>query len=239
MSSCARSASRGRSVWEAGTNTRTPLTLTTTPPLFSSVTTPSRTDSLSTASSTAFHILAASRRFLESIAVPSTSLTLTTTASMVSPTLTASSTLMPSSVNSEVGMKPEYLAPRSTLISVPVIATTTPVTLSPLYIVLRVSSSISSKDFSFSTADSSTLISSLILFLTSLIIHAGVDAPAVSPTVSAVFSLSISRASALSINSTHGQCSLHISARCTLFALCLPPMTTMASQSEASLAASS
>ena len=126
---------------------------------------------------------------------------------MVSPTLTTSSTLTPSSVNSEVGMKPEYLVPRSTLISVPVIATTCPVTLSPLYIVLRVSSSISSKDFSTSTADSSTLISSLILFLTSLIIHAGVDAPANEPMVSASVTLSISSSSHFSMNWTQPQCS--------------------------------
>ena len=158
-----------------------PLTLTTTPPLFSPETTPSRTAPDSAASSISFQLFAASRRFLESITVPSTSLTLTTTASMVSPTLTTSSTLTPSSVNSEVGMKPEYLVPRSTLISVPVIATTCPVTLSPLYIVLRVSSSISSKDFSASTADSSTLISSLILFLTSLIIHARRRCPRCKP----------------------------------------------------------
>ena len=170
--------------------------------------------------------------------MPSTSLTLTTTASMVSPTLTTSSTLTPSSVNSEVGMKPEYLVPRSTLISVPVIATTCPVTLSPLYIVLRVSSSISSKDFSTSTADSSTLISSLILFLTSLIIHAGVDAPAVSPMVSASVTLSISSSSHFSMNWTQPQCSEQIWARCRLLALCFPPMTTIASHSEASFSAS-
>ena len=124
LSSWFMSASLGRPDWDAGTNTRTPLTLTTTPPLLISVTVPSRNSPLSTASSTIVQLFAASRRFLESITVPSTSLTRTTTASMVSPTLTASSTLMPSSVNSVVGMKPEYLVPISTLTSVPVIATT-------------------------------------------------------------------------------------------------------------------
>ena len=177
------------------------MTLTTTPPLLISVTVPSRNSPLSTASSTMVQLLAASRRFLESITVPSTSLTRTTTASMVSPTLTASSTLMPSSVNSVVGMKPEYLVPISTLTSVPVMATTMPVTLSPLYIVLMDSSSISSKDISFSSAAAaSILISSLILLLTSLIIHAGVDAPAVTPTVQASLSLSISNSPTFSIN---------------------------------------
>ena len=209
------------------------------PPLFSSVTTPSRMVPSSTALSTAAQLLAASRRFLESITVPSTSLTRTTTASISSPTLTASSTLIPSSVNSVVGMNPEYLVPISTLISVPVIATTTPVTLSPLYIVLMDSSSISSKDISFSSAAAaSILISSLILLLTSLIIHAGADAPAVTPTVRAFLSLSISTSSALLTNWTLSHSCRHISARWTLLALCLPPITTIASHSADSFAAS-
>ena len=138
-------ASFGRPDWEAGTNTRMPLTDTTMPPLLSSVTLPSTISPLSCASSMEAQFFTASRRFLESIAVPSTSLTRTTLASMVSPTCRTSSTLMPSSVNSLVGMKPEYLVPISTLISVPEMATTVPVTFSPLYIGLRDASSISSK----------------------------------------------------------------------------------------------
>ena len=159
---------------------------------------------------------------------------------MVSPTLTASSTLMPSSVNSVVGMKPEYLVPMSTLISVLVMATTVPVTLSPLYIVLMLSSSISSKDFSFtSTVVSSILISSLILLLTSLIIHDGADAPAVTPTVSTDASLSMSSSPALLTNCTLSHILLQISARCTLLALCFPPITTIASHSADNFVASS
>ena len=62
------SAPRGRPLWEAGTNTRTPLTLTTMPPLFSSVTLPSRVTFSSLAFSMSSQTLTASRRFLDSIA---------------------------------------------------------------------------------------------------------------------------------------------------------------------------
>ena len=61
-------ASRGRPDWEAGTNTRAPLTDTTTPPLFSSVTMPSSTSLLSQAASMTSHALLASTFFLERVA---------------------------------------------------------------------------------------------------------------------------------------------------------------------------
>ena len=147
----------GRPDWEAGTKTRMPFTDTTTPPLFSSVTMPSTTEPASCAASMSAQFLTASMRFLESCAVPSTSFTRTTMASTVSPTCTASSSLTaPSSVNSVVGMNAEYFVPRSMLTSVGVMATTTPLTLSPLYIVLRESSSISSKLFSAGAAAASS-----------------------------------------------------------------------------------
>ena len=63
-----RSAPRGWPLWEAGTNTRTPLTLTTMPPLFSSVTLPSRVVLFSRASSMSSQTFTASRRFLDSMA---------------------------------------------------------------------------------------------------------------------------------------------------------------------------
>jgi len=65
------------------------------------------------------------------------------------------------------------------LTSVAVMPVTTPVTLSPVFKVLIDFSSISAKDSSISIA---LFISSLILSLTSFIIHPGVDAPAVIPT---------------------------------------------------------
>ena len=70
-----RSAPLGLPVWEAGTNTRMPLTLTTMPPLFTSVTVPSRMVFSSTAASMVSQFFTLSRRFLDRVATPSTSLT--------------------------------------------------------------------------------------------------------------------------------------------------------------------
>ena len=93
LSSSLMGVSRGRPVWEAGTNTRTPLTETTTPPLLSSVTKPSTTASFSRAASISSQPLLMSRRRLDSLTRQSRSLTCMTMDSILSPTLTMSSTL--------------------------------------------------------------------------------------------------------------------------------------------------
>ena len=67
--------SRGRPVWEAGMNTRTPLMEATTPPLLSSVMKPSSTLSFSWAASISSQPFTMSRRFLDSLTMQSRSLT--------------------------------------------------------------------------------------------------------------------------------------------------------------------
>ena len=187
-------------------------------------------------------------------------------AEISSPSLTASSSFAPPSVNSVVGMKPVYFVPRSSVTSVLLMPVTTPFTLSPLYIGFRVSSSMASKEsdsgffgagssaavstasstaaaassatspaasatFSAASATSSaassaaavtvsltasavssaasaafsntvdsSTFSSSILFLTSLIIHDGVDAPAVMPMILLSARALISSSSARSTN---------------------------------------
>ena len=164
------------------------------PPLFSSVTTPSTMSLFSAAASISSQALPASRRFLDRRTTPSPSLTWTTIASIWSPTLTASSGLtLGSPEKSSSGMYAVCFVPRSTSISVEPTAITVPVTLSPLFKVLRDCSRSSAK---FSSIAVSTFSSSLILLFTSLIIHDGVDAPAVIPTVFAPEKRLISRSSA-------------------------------------------
>ena len=163
---------------EAGIKTFTPLVSARTPPLMTSTTVPSRISPVSTAFITFSKPAIASSRFLESITVPSTSLTRTTRSSSSSPTLTRSSTLaFGSSVSSASGTYPACLVPMSTEISLGARPVTTAVTFSLLYIVLKDCSSISSKESS-----SWSFRISLIVLCPSLIIPAGVEAPAVTPT---------------------------------------------------------
>ena len=68
LTSSVMAASRGRPDWEAGMNTRTPLTDATTPPLFSSVMMPSMISLLLQASSMFSQTLTASTFFLDRVA---------------------------------------------------------------------------------------------------------------------------------------------------------------------------
>ena len=91
-----------------------------------------------------------------------------------------------------------------------------------------------------SAKDSSiSMISSLILSQTSFIIHAGVDAPAVIPTVSVPRRGDNSRSSARSISWTDGQTSRQSSASFLVLELWRSPMTTIAPHWAASWTASS
>ena len=126
--------------------TLTPLVSTRMPPLMTSVTIPVRTSPVSPAFITFSKPAAWSKRFLEHITVPSTSLTRTTSSSISSPTFTMSSGLAEgSSVSSLIGTKPACLVPMSTKISFGLMPVTIPVTFSPLYVLLKDCSSISSK----------------------------------------------------------------------------------------------
>ena len=84
-----------------------------------------------------------------------------------------------------------------------VIAATVPVTRSPVFKILNDSSSISAKDCSIS------IISSLILLLTSFIIHPGVDAPAVIPSVPTDWNRPMSMSRPRSACTTMGQRRAH------------------------------
>ena len=91
-----------------------------------------------------------------------------------------------------------------------------------------------------SAKDSSiSMISSLILSQTSFIIHAGVDAPAVIPTVSVPRRGDNSRSSTRSISWTDGQTSRQSSASFLVLELWRSPMTTIAPHWAASWTASS
>ena len=106
-------------------------------------------------------------------------------------------------------------------------AVTMPVTLSPLFKVLIDCSRSSAKSSSWAV---STLISSLIMLLTSFIIHAGVDAPAVMPTDRADEKCDTSSPQASSTSTTSLQCCPQIMASRLVLELMESPMTTIASQ---------
>ena len=110
--------------------------------------------------------------------------------------------------------------------------TTTPVAFSPVFKVLIDFSSSSAKDSSISR------FSSLILSLTSFIIHPGVDAPAVIPTQATSFSADRSSSDACSTHKTVGQCARHSSTKCLVLELAWSPMTTIAPHFSAILTAS-
>ncbi|EJX01690.1 hypothetical protein EVA_10203 [gut metagenome] len=77
--------------WEAGINTRMPLTFATRPPLFSSVMVPSTVVLSSTQAAMSSQTFRPSSFFLDSCTVPSWSLTRTTKTSISSPTFRISS----------------------------------------------------------------------------------------------------------------------------------------------------
>ena len=113
-------------------------------------------------------------------------------------------------------------------------AITTPVTLSPVFNVLVYCSTNSSK-FSM---PSLWIFSSLIVFLTSFMMLAGVEAPAVKPTTRHPHSPSQGSSSAFSIWKTREQYKRQISVRCFVLALWGSPTTTIASTLAARRAAS-
>ena len=148
-----------------------------------------------------------------------------------------------------------YLRPISTCTSVGLTATTTPLTLWLEFMLFNDSSSassnvISSKDFS-ATVSASVLVSavtssaivssffkiSVILFSTSLIITAGVEAPAVTPTKRTDLKSAGFNSSAVSIKTVFVLAS-QISSSFLVFELCLPPMTTIRSVFSANSSAS-
>jgi len=129
------------------------------------------------------------------------------------------------------------LQPTSTWISVVPMAVTIPVTLSPVFRVLKDFSSSSSKDSLVSGAVV-LMFSSVIVVNTSIMILAGVDAPAVSPATRHPEKNSGESSSADSIWRTFPQFSLQISVKCLVLALLRSPTTTIASTLAESSAAS-
>ena len=85
---------------------------------------------------------------------------------------------------------------------------------------------------------SAALISSLIVAYTSLMMPAGVEAPAVRPATEQPLNQSGESPSASSTWKTRGQLILQISVKCLVFALLQSPTTTITSTLEAISAAS-
>ena len=163
----------------------------------------------------------ASTRRLDSMMVPSWSLVFMINRSISSPIFTRSSGFALGSLDSSfAGMKPACFRPTSTYTSVGEIPTTTPCTFSSVLKFLRDSSSISSKFCSL-------LFTSAMVASTSFIMLAGVDAPAVMPTLSPAENTGSS--SALSMRYV-SQYSAQISRSFAVFELSLPPTTTIRSQ---------
>ena len=112
---------------------------------------------------------------------------------------------------------------------------TVPMTLSPVFKVLMDCSRRASK---FSSCTASTLIISLIVLLTSFIIHAGVDAPAVIPTSVQPAKNAPSSSDALSTRTVFSQASRQILNSLPVLELLVSPTTTMAWLTALSAAAS-
>ena len=164
----------------AGTKILPPLTATKTPPFKISTTLPVSIVPFSKASSKIFSLFIASIFLFESVTSPSTSLTLTTKTSISSPTfINSQMSASGSSTTSLAGMKPSDLYPKFTLTPLGSTRITVPLTISPVFKVTRACSF--SCSFNTSAKLTSPFTISSISPTTSLIIHGGVDAPAVIP----------------------------------------------------------
>ncbi len=248
-------------------NTRLPFVTTITPPLTTEATLPSRISPDSLADTILSQPLKTSTSFFESLITPSLSSVFIITRSRTSPMLTASSGfVIGSDERSSKAITPVcFLPTTSTNTSVGVMLTTVPFTTLLFSSSLNDSSSISSKVASPSAdaltaavlalsavsavsttssvmaevvSTSFSIISSDMVFSTSLIITAGVEAPAVTPTTLYLLrSMSLSSAE-VSIRKVSAL-ALHTSLSLQVFDECLPPMTMTASASFEREAASS
>ena len=151
-----------------------------TPPFTGLVTLTSRTVLSSSAFTISSQFALISNFFFESKIPPSPSSVLITFALISSSTLKASAKVCPSSrLTSEIGRIPSFLHPRFTMTSLSVTWCTFPVTISPPLGNLKDFSISSIRSFMFNSLFSS--VTSLILAITSLIVHSGVEAPAAIP----------------------------------------------------------
>ena len=218
--SAERSPPFGTPLSDAGINTRTPNSEIKTPPLTASTILPSSVSSFSFASTICFQFLSESTRFLDSMAMPSRSLTLITNPSTSSPILNSLFRSTPaSSVIWSYVITPVAFVPRSRRISLFETDITVPTTVSPVFKVLNEESSSCSK-FSASV---------FMVLYTSSIIPRGVEAPAVIPICWHPEKTSGSSSAAHSINTQFSHREDAISNSFFVFELSFPPITIIPS----------
>ena len=218
---------------ERGMKPVTSLYAAITPPFTCLTTFTLITVLFSKASLTSFQCSLISSFFLESRITPSPSSVLITFAWISSPSLNRSvSFWSPSSVTSSLGITPSFLHPMLTITSFSVTWCTFPLTISPTLGSLN--------DFSISSIKSIMFISlfsvmcSLILAITSLITHSGVEAPAAIPILLHFKRWCNGKSSFFSTKYVFEHIFFEISYNFCVLELFLPPMITIASHSSAS-----